>query len=297
MPDTSTFESEESATEISLSFSEQQERANIDMLVSTAKRYPRNVVKAVKNMVAMATIDEETALSMHYRLKRRDKNGQDKIIEGESVRLAEIAHCCWGNIRSATQAIGHDGKMVTSQAYAHDLENNGFIAWQVKRRITDRKGQTYGDDMIVTTSNAAAAIAWRTCVLKIIPASMLKQVSAAAKQAAFGGVKTIAQRWQDAISRFSKIGVNSDQLLNLLELEHAEEVTVEHCQTLYGVFTAISEGSTTVEEQFPRPAGDKPQFRPSGPTHVNGPSQPRAQEDFLGGVGDPKESAGAKSKK
>ena len=270
---------EEAATEISLSVVEAQERANVDMLVSTAKRFPRNVVKSVKNMVAMATIDEETALSMHYRLKRRDKNGQEKIIEGKSVRLAEIAHCCWGNMRSATQALGHDGKVVTSQAFAHDLENNNFVAWQVQKRITTKMGQLYSDDMIVTTSNAGAATAWRNAVLKVIPASYTDQASEAAKKAAFGGTKTIAQRWEDSLKRFKSIGITDVQLLNLLKLEKADEITMEELQTLYGIFTAIKEGSTTIEEQFPRGAD------PSKPVFSNEPTGPSLakEEDFLSG--------------
>lgn len=252
---------EESVKEISLNVIESQERANVDMLVSTAKHFPRNIVKAVKNMVAMATLDEDTALSMHYRLKRKDKIGKEVIIEGPSVRLAEIAHSCWGNMRSATQVIGNDGKTVTSQAYAHDLENNTFVAVQVQRRITGRDGRTFSDDMIVVTSQAGAAIAWRNAVLKVIPASQIKQVSEAAKKAAFGGIKSISERWQDSLKRFKSIGVTEVQLLNLLKLESPEEITVEELHTLFGVFNAIKEGSTTVDEQFPREGvASKPVF-------------------------------------
>jgi hypothetical protein len=239
---------------VPLSVVESQERANIDMLVSTAKRYPRNPKVAIAKMIAMATADEETALSMHYRLKRRDKDGSEKIIEGESVRLAEVAHTCWGNMRSATRAMGHDGKTVTSQAFAHDLENNNFVAWEVQRRITNKNGRTYSEDMIVTTANAAAAIAWRNSVIKAIGKHVIAKVSQAAKVAAFGGVKTIEQRWQDAIARFAKISVAQDQLLNLLELEKPEDITMNDLETLYGVFTAIKEGTTTIEEQFPTSA-------------------------------------------
>ncbi len=248
----------------SLSVIEAQENANVNQMVSTAKRYPRNVVKAVKNMIAMATVDQETAISMHYALKRWDAKSQsEKIIEGPSVRMAEIMASCWGNMRSATQALGHDGKVVTSQAFAHDLENNNFVAWQCQRRITGSKGQTFSDDMIVVTSNAAAALAWRNAVLKVIPASTRRRVEEAAKLAALGGAKTNQERWADALARFGKYGVSAGQLLKLLGLEKAEDVNTNDLQTLYGISTALAEGTTTVEEQFPKGiTADKPHINP-----------------------------------
>lgn len=275
---------EGAATEIALSVVESQERANVDMLVTTAKRYPRHIARSIKQMIAMVTVDQETAISMHYCLKRKSKDGKEKKIEGPSVRLAEIVACCWGNMRSATQALGHDGKVVTSQAFAHDLENNNFVAWQCQRNILNSFGKIFSDDMIVVTSNAAAAIAWRNAILKAIPASTIRQVSEAAKRAALGEVKSNEERWQDAITRFAKYSVSAEQLMNFLQVEHPQEVSTDDLQTLFGVYTAIDQGETTVEQQFGREQqADKPVFKQSS-------GEP--QKDFLSGVGDPAEKKG-----
>src|ERR1700758_510839 len=77
-----------------LSVVESQERANIDMLIATAKKYPRDIVRVKRNMEALACLDEDTAESCNYHLER---NGRS--IEGASVRLAEIAVACYQNIR------------------------------------------------------------------------------------------------------------------------------------------------------------------------------------------------------
>ncbi len=88
--------------------------------------------------------------------------------------------------------------------------------------------------------------------------------------------------WQGLKDRFKKLNVSADELLNCLELEHESEVTKEDCQNLHEIYVAIEGKTMTIEERFPRPTGSKPAF--------NGPVQKRAQEDFLSGVGDPKEA-------
>ena len=58
-------------------------RSEIDIQIQTAKRFPRSISQFKKTALAMATIDEETAGSMFYKVPR-----SGKTIEGPSVRLA-----------------------------------------------------------------------------------------------------------------------------------------------------------------------------------------------------------------
>ena len=74
-----------------------QERATIDIQISTAKRYPRSLETFTRKAVAYATIDEDTAESCIYRRPvGKDKNGKQTYAEGMSVRTAEIVEngCC-----------------------------------------------------------------------------------------------------------------------------------------------------------------------------------------------------------
>ena len=96
--------------------------AEIDKQIATAKMYPRDVMAAVNEMQQLALFDEETAESCFYHLERRAKDGSMTIIEGPSIRLAEIAAASWGNLRIATRIVGNDGRMVTVEAVAHDLQ-------------------------------------------------------------------------------------------------------------------------------------------------------------------------------
>ena len=48
-------------------------RAEVDMQIATAKRYPRDVSKVKQGMLSIATVDEETAAACFYTLPRYSK--------------------------------------------------------------------------------------------------------------------------------------------------------------------------------------------------------------------------------
>ena len=83
----------------------QIEQAQIDTQIATARRYPRNIAKVKAQMLAIATLDEETAAACSYALPRAGK-----VITGPSVRLAEIALSAFTNVRAATRILSvHTG--------------------------------------------------------------------------------------------------------------------------------------------------------------------------------------------
>src|SRR3712207_1022435 len=60
-------------------------KSEIDTQIATAKQYPRNLARVLNNIETLAAMDEETAASCFYVLRR-----QGKVLEGPSVRMAEI---------------------------------------------------------------------------------------------------------------------------------------------------------------------------------------------------------------
>jgi hypothetical protein len=153
------------------------ERANVDMQISTAKKYPRSLALVKGRMMDLATLDQETAESCFYKLNR-----QGKSIEGPSIRLAEIAASSFGNIRYGARVISNDGKKITAQGFSHDLETNVYCAVEISRRITNRDGMTYSEDMQVVTGNAACAIALRNAMFKVVPFALVKPIYEAANR-------------------------------------------------------------------------------------------------------------------
>ena len=143
-------------------------RSEIDVQISTAKRYPRMIQESLTKIEQIATVNQKTASECFYALPRGGKT-----IEGPSVRLAEIVATCWGNLRVQAQIIGNDGRMITARGVCHDLETNVAFSSEVRRRITDRNGRTYDEDMQIVTGNAASAIALRNAIFKCVPQAVI----------------------------------------------------------------------------------------------------------------------------
>lgn len=227
-------------------------RAEIDIQIATAKRFPRDIRRSLENIRSMSTIDQETMESMFYHLERKDKNGETVDIDGLSVRMAEICLICWGNVKAATRIISNDGKKITAQGVCYDLENNVAVSSDVSRRITTSKGFTYSEDMQIVTGNAAAAIAFRNSVFKVIPKSVTKKITddiRAALASSISGANLMENR-DKTLRAFAKLKVTEDEILKYLGVGSRDEITVDMVIRLIGIGTAIKEGSTNVDEVF-----------------------------------------------
>lgn len=231
-------------------------RSEVDMQISTAKTYPRNVKKALAQMEELATMDVDTAVDCFYAL-HRGKGDDAKVIEGLSVRMAEIVAACWGNLRVQARIIGNDGKTITAQAVCHDLESNYAISTEVKRRITDKNGRTYTEDMQVVTGQAACAIAYRNAVLKVVPKSVTKAFMGRVRQMALGNVNELETRRQNMVAYYAKMKVTPEMLCDYVGAKSVADMTMEDVLTLLATANAIKEGTTTAEESFIKPAKEK----------------------------------------
>lgn len=220
-------------------------RSEIDVQIATAKQYPRNLSQVLNNIETLATLDEKTASDCFYMLRR---NG--KLIEGPSVRMAEIIASSWGNIRVQARIIGNDGKMITAQGVCHDLENNYAVSSEVKRRITDKNGKTYTDDMQVVTGNAACAIAMRNALFKVVPMALVKKVMDKAKKVSLGESTSLEETRTNMLAYFQKIGVDEKKIFDYLSVSKIEEIDTDMVVELRGLANAINEGTTTVQETF-----------------------------------------------
>lgn len=233
-------------------------RSEVDMQIATAKQYPRHIPTVLNQIATLATLDAETAEDCFYVLRRGGANGSNAI-EGLSVRMAEIIAGAWGNLRVQTRIIGNDGKTITAQGICHDLETNVAVSVEVKRRITDKNGRTYSEDMQVVTGNAASAIAFRNAVLKVVPKAVTKRVIADVKQVAMGQALDLETSRQRMVDYFSKLGVTEELLLEYLELKKREEIDKERVFELRALANAIKEGTTTVQEAFMQPVEERRQ--------------------------------------
>lgn len=231
-------------------------KAEIDMQIATAKKFPRSVRQFINDATEMVTLNEDVAASCNYGLPRGGK-----IIEGPSTRFAELIYSAWGNCRAGTRVVHEDTRFVTSQGICHDLQRNTMITVEVKRRITDSKGRTYNDDMIGVTGNAAASIALRNAILRVIPKAYWQPIYAEARRISMGDSKTLATRRADCIAFMQKFGVTLEMVLAKFELKGIEDITLEHLATLKACAVSIRDGAATAESLFQASEETKPEAK------------------------------------
>lgn len=224
-------------------------RAEIDMQVATAKQYPRSLEKFRQEALSMACADREIAASCFYKLKR-GRGADAKVIEGPSVRLAEIVANAWGNLRFGARTVDEGAKDVIAQGVAHDLEKNVCNTIEVSRRITTSDGKRYSDDMIGVTKNAACSIALRNAIFKTVPFTYVKSIYLKCKEVAVGNAKTLIERRGEMLDTFSKMSVTKEQILAFTEKPSLEDIGLSEIEDLIGVYNAIRDGDTTIDEQF-----------------------------------------------
>lgn len=224
------------------------QRAEIDMRIVTAKSYPRQISRCLDNVMSLVKIDAETAEDAYYSLPPRA--GSNKPIQGPSVRLAEIMANQWKNFEYGATPLEIGDKSVTAQGFAWDLENNVKHVVNVTRRITNRNGARYGDDMIQVTMQAACSIALRNAVLRVIPRAFADQIVKQCMSIAAGNEKSLSENITSAVAYAKKIGVDKATLFRYLGVSDERDVTIEKLAHLRGIFTAIKDGVLNMKETF-----------------------------------------------
>lgn len=219
--------------------------AEISQQIMTARAYPRSVTGFRRSMREMVTYDQATALSCLYALKR-----SHKVIEGPSIRFAEAALQSWKNSRAGSRIVDIGSEFITAQGFFYDLENNMALAFEVMRRITDKDGTRYGDDMIGVTGNAASSIAFRNAVLKGIPKIAWNEPYQAARNLSIGKGESISIKRDEMVKAFAPLGVDKEQIFGLLGVKGLDDVSIDHMILMGGILNSIKEGETTVAIAF-----------------------------------------------
>ena len=231
-------------------------RAEIDIQISTAKQYPRDINAVLNKIETYATMDKETAEECFYVLRRKDDHGNQNIIEGLSVRMAEIIAGAWGNLRVQARIIGNDGRQITAQAVCHDLETNFAVSKEVKRSILTKKGYTFSEEMQVVTGNAACSIAFRNAVLAVIPKAVTKKVINHVKLVSLGQAIDLETSRKNCLTNLAKAGVSEQMVLFYLGKNSVADIDNEAIFVLRGTWNAIKEGTASVQECFIKPYMD-----------------------------------------
>lgn len=233
------------SNEIQLTESESIVRVEIDSQIATAKKYPRDIVAIINTVHQLATLDVETAKACFYALPRKEKQTdgsyKTKIIEGESIRFAELVMSNWGNLRISDPVIkiNEIDKSVTVTIMAGDLEKNIALPGVAVRKFYNFEGSK---ELAIAN---AISVATRNAILRIIPKGLFKKTTDAIKEVIKNDQsKPIAERIKAAIKFFASKGIKENDLLELIEVKSISEITKEHLVIFEGFATAINEGES-----------------------------------------------------
>lgn len=223
-------------------------QVEIDSAVSTAKKFPRSLSVVQRNIIDLVMLDAETAEECVYALPR-----VGKPIKGPSVRFAEIVASQYGNCHVGSRVVDVNRleKYVEAEGVFIDLQTGMKRTARTRRRIVDKNGRLYNDDMIIVTGNATCSIALREAILKGVPKALWRAAYDAAETVIAGDVKTLAVRRGEALKAFATFGVTPDQIFASLEVEGVDDIGLDQIATLKAMFKAIRAGEQQVEDYFP----------------------------------------------
>lgn len=217
--------------------------------ISVARSFPRNVESFLSAVERDTCTDLQIAMACSYMLKR----GKTEIV-GPSVRFAESLLRAWGNVRVSTGVVDDSGDHVIVRARFWDLESNMAFEEEVCRRLTDKDGNRYTADVVISTKNAAQAIGFRNVVLAGIPESMWRPIWEKANKfvedqaridTEFENKRTKLLMW------FRRQGATVQELTNFLG-GNPEQCSREEFIRLERLGAAIHQGTQTIEDAFGR---------------------------------------------
>lgn len=225
----------------------QLQKAEIDQLITTARAYPRSMKRVQSAIMNMATLDEESAEECMYALPRGGKP-----IKGPSIRFAEILKQSFGNCRAGARVVDVDRveMFVEAEGVFHDLETNASTTARVRRRISDKNGRLFKDDMIIVTGNAACSIAMRNAILAGVPKPLWRKAYDSVQATITGDITTLSENREKALKALAAFGVKPEQIFGSLGREGLEDISVDDIATLRGMYSALKNGEATVEEMF-----------------------------------------------
>lgn len=222
-------------------------RAEVDVAVETAHRWPRSLPKFHEEMQLAVSADADLCDRSYYSLMRGGK-----LIQGPSIRFAECVLHCWRNTMTGVRVVGEtpDRRFAVVQAVGMDLERGTRYSEEVSRRITDRDGVTYNDDMIAMTIRAASAIARREIYLRLVPPSFYRRHFDAALATVVGADQDHEGRIAKLAERAKELGVTREMLLGRIKKAKLADLTERDLLHLWGVLNATDDGMLSLVDAF-----------------------------------------------
>lgn len=225
----------------------------LDTQLLNARAFPRDIRQVLKNILDTVTLDSDIASGCFYSVPKGGKDprtGQHNMVNGPSIRLAEICASFWGNMHAGTRFVSNDGKYITVEGWAWDLQNNFKISVEVTKSIRNKSGYVYSPEMQATAQAAAASIALRNAIFKIIPQVFVDKAYKSCMDLVLHGVVQNKEDGNKYIKRLNEMGIETSKILSYFNIETVDLLAPQHIQEIIGIGTSIKDGYLLVEEAF-----------------------------------------------
>lgn len=229
-------------------------RAEYDISIATAHKFPRSIAGFFKKAESLATATAEIAASMEY----AKPVGGGKV-KGPSARLAEIVASSYGNLRAQARIIAENEREIVAQGICHDLESNVAHSTEVAVSILKKDGTRYGADQVATMRAAACSKARRNAIFLVVPLALCQPIIAAARKVAAGDAKTLPERRKNQLDWFEKQGVKRATVFAWLGIKSEDDIGLEEMADLIAAANTAKEEGVALSAVFsqPNPANDR----------------------------------------
>lgn len=230
----------------------------IQGMIVMAKKFPRNSVAAEKRILDACKRRGLAEVSQYS----FNKGG---LVEGPSIRLAEVLAQNWGNLDYGTIELDRKDGVSTMMAYCWDIETNVrrsqiFTVAHVRDRKAGSKRLTEERDIYEMTANMGSRRV-RACILAVIPGDVVDAAIAQCDKtmAAANGDKPMKERISEMVKQFEKFEVTQELIEKFLGHPLTiERVTESEMLRMKKIFIAIQDKVAKAEDYFLMPKSNQP---------------------------------------
>lgn len=235
---------------------QQRAIAEVQAAVMLARRFPRDQADSYARII-QACKRKSLAEVSQYSYSRGGT-----LINGASIRLAEMLAQNWGNIEFGIRELEQRSGVTVMEAYAWDLETNTRErrVFHVKH-IRDTKKGSYAIDDARDIYELAANLGkrrQRACIFAVIPGDVIDAAVAQCNTTLEGDNETsISDIARDMLVRFGELGVTKEMIEK--RIQHSlEAVTRLELVALRKVYNSIKDGFGEPSQFFELPEPKAP---------------------------------------
>lgn len=220
-----------------------------------AKRFPRDEFAAFEKLMK-ACSRQSLAEKAIYSYPRSGNN-----ITGPSIRLAEEAARCWGNVDFGVKELSQKEGESEMMAYCWDMETNVMSSQQfVVHHVMDtKKGVkklTEQRDIYENNANMAGR-RLRARILAILPPDLIEAALAKCRETLAGSSDIpLEDRIRKMIAAFEKISVRRETLEKRMGHD-ISKMTIEELVEHLTIYNSIKDGSSKISDWFDHMSDDK----------------------------------------